>query len=455
MEFIQHLQCVRCKSSNLQTHQSVIRCKRCDASYPIFHDVPIFFVDTIIKKTSHPVSSNFAHQMANASYVPPEAENIGTIQSIFSKEYMFGDFLIGVESRQFVDRVKSSGFELPEQPNISSNAFDSQSSIPVNDPDLVRYQWILDYLPRTIQAGKTLTGNVRLSNSGTCMLSSKSDPPIFVAYHWKTIDGNDLIREGIRTPLPIDLMPGQQITVPMKITAPNQPGHYLLEITLVNETVRWFDEMSKQIPIEATSEMPKDLTREWKVTGFNAGSYGADHQRGVDLLKERIKRLGKDSPNILEVGGNANPMIRGLTGKLYNVDVDVYGLQIGKLSSLKAGVNINFICADVNSLPFPDQFFDCIVIFSSLHHFPDLPFTLRELSKKIQPNGFIAVLCEPVGHYFGDNISVELLSELQKGVNEQTFSLTEYANIFRHAGLNAEDVIADVGSLKAFLKPAI
>jgi hypothetical protein len=58
--------------------------------------------------------------------VPPEAENIGTIQSIFSKEYMFGDFLIGVESRQFVDRVKSSGFELPEQPNISSNAFDSQ-----------------------------------------------------------------------------------------------------------------------------------------------------------------------------------------------------------------------------------------------------------------------------------------------------------------------------------------
>jgi ubiquinone/menaquinone biosynthesis C-methylase UbiE len=113
---------------------------------------------------------------------------------------------------------------------------------------------------------------------------------------------------------------------------------------------------------------------------------------------------------------------------------------------------IRFICADANAIPFPDDYFDCIMMFASLHHFPDLAITLRSLAQKIQPNGFLAMLCEPVGHYFGAEIDPLFREELLKGVNEQSFSLAEYAAIFEDAGLVADRIMVDGGSLKAFLK---
>jgi hypothetical protein len=40
---------------------------------------------------------------------------------------------------------------------------------------------------------------------------------------------------------------------------------------------------------------------------------------------------------------------------------------------------------------------------------------------------------------------------LQNGLNEQTFTLEEWAAIFEDAGLHEREVIIDRGSLKAFL----
>jgi len=235
------------------------------------------------------------------------------------------------------------------------------------------------------------------------------------------------------------------------IQTPDRPGHYLLEIALVQKGVGWLYDAAKTIPIEIVAKRPPDLTSKWQVNSLAAESYFADHLRGLELLKAKLERLGKPQPKILEVGGNARPMIYTLLGELYNVDVDVHGLQIGFLATQHSGVEMKFLCADANALPFVDRFFDCIVIFSSLHHFPNLPLTLRSLAQKVQPNGFISVLCEPSGHYFGDNIPPDLHAELLQGVNEQTFSLSEYADIFRQAGLEVEEAIVDAGSVKAFL----
>jgi SAM-dependent methyltransferase len=429
-------------------------------------------------------SPKFAAEMANAFALPADDGTIALIQDIFSKDYKFADSLIDVESRQFVDRVRSSGVQLSEQfitkdespcpphnqgtrsvtaskliryrwlldylprqlvkrvRNSMVQRFEqlttkdqsqSQSSDrdthPVNVPKLIRYCWLLDYLPRQIEARKTFTGNVRLENLGISTLSSHAHPPIFIAYHWRTSDGEILSHKGHWTPLPIDLLPGRQLTVPMLIQTPDRPGRYLLEITLVQEGICWLDDGAKTIPIEIVANRPPDLTARWQVNSLAAESYVADHVRGLELLKTRLERLGKSQPKILEVGGNARPMIHTLSGELYNVDVDVHGLQIGFLATQHSSVEMKSLCADANALPYVDRFFDCIVIFSSLHHFPNLPFTLRSLAQKVRPNGFISVLCEPSGHYFGDNIPPDLQAELLQGVNEQTFSLSEYADI--------------------------
>lgn len=448
------LQCVRCNSINLAITDRTIVCSRCGASYPIIHGVPIMFTDVVVQSAKQLSCPKFAAEMANAFALPADDVTVALIQNIFSKDYEFADSLIDVESRQFVDRVRSSGIQLSEQfPTQDESQCQSidRDTHPVNVPKLVRYRWLLDYLPRQIEVEKTFTGNVRLENVGISTISSQTHPPIFISYHWRSPEGEILINDGYRTPLPIDLLPGRQLTLPILIYTPDRPGLYLLEITMVNEGVCWLDDGAKTIPIEVVANKPPDLTAKWQVNSLAAESYFADHRRGLELLKERLERLGKPQPKILEVGGNARPMIHTLPGDLYNVDVDVHGLQIGFLAAQHSNVDMKFLCADANALPFVDRFFDCIVIFSSLHHFPNLRLTLRSLAQKVQPNGFIGVLCEPSGHYFGENIPPDLHAELLQGVNEQTFSLSEYADIFRQAGLELEEAIVDAGSVKAFL----
>lgn len=452
MKDLTGLQCVCCNSVSLNLTDTSILCNQCSACYPIVHNVPILFSDVVVVQPAEQrPSQEFAQQMGDAFSLTASTSMVGLIQDIFSKEYKFGDFLIDVESRQFIDRVRNSGNSLSEQTATIYGDVDDQNDSPVNFSHLVGYRWLLDYLPQQVQISSTFTSNVRLENTGTSTISSHTNPPIFISYHWRDLEGSMVIQEGHRTPIPIELLPGRQLTVPMLITAPDHVGQYLLEITLVHEGIRWIDETAKIILIEIVSNAPLDPASKWQQTQLVLESYAADHHRGVELLKQRIERLGIPQPKILEIGGNANPMIQQLSGQLYNVDVDVHGLQVGVLATQRSGVEIQFICADANELPFIDSFFDCIVIFSSLHHFPDLRTTMKALARKVRSGGFIAVLCEPISHYFGDSIPSDFLNELLKGVNEQTFSLAEYADIFSYAGLNSEDVIADVGSLKAFL----
>jgi hypothetical protein len=77
------------------------------------------------------------------------------------------------------------------------------------------------------------------------------------------------------------------------------------------------------------------------------------------------------------------------------------------------------------------------------------------MARTLKPGGFIAIMCEPVGHVFANAIADGFHDELLGGVNEQSFSLDEYAQVFREAGLQAQEVIVDGGgSLKAFLTAA-
>jgi hypothetical protein len=71
---------------------------------------------------------------------------------------------------------------------------------------------------------------------------SATYPPIRISYHWRTIDGEPLAFEGLRTPLPARLAPGDTQIVPVWVDAPDEPGRYLLEFDLVHEMVRWFEQ---------------------------------------------------------------------------------------------------------------------------------------------------------------------------------------------------------------------
>jgi hypothetical protein len=67
-------------------------------------------------------------------------------------------------------------------------------------------------------------------------------PPVRISYHWRTVDGEPLAFENLRTPLPARLAPGDTQIVPVWVDAPAQSGRYLLEFDVVHEMVRWFEQ---------------------------------------------------------------------------------------------------------------------------------------------------------------------------------------------------------------------
>lgn len=466
------LQCVRCGSLKLEIEPRSIQCQHCHTRYQVLQGVPILFPDAIVQTIDKKPSKAFVSSLTDAMSLPLDAETIAEIQAIFSTTYRFGDFLLDAEN-QFLQRLEAYGVSVTESKKHQAQSFNfvphSQGGLkqkalkkikklfateePENSQQElpIRYRWVLDYLPRVMQTGTEFTGNVRIENIGAVPICSAGIAPVLASYHWRTETGKMFIFEGCRTPLPIALSTGQQLTLPLKIQTPDRAGKYILELTLLQEGKAWLDADAKQIPIQVVLESLPDPTIDWKITTQEL-SYTGDHDRSLELLKNRLEKTGKSRLKLLEIGGNVHPLVFRFDGDIYNLDVDIYGLQIGALLNQHWQRNVQFICADAQALPFADGTFDAIVLVSALHHFPDLVAFLRSLACKLQPGGFIAALSEPVGHYYGANIAPELLRDLVSGVNEQTFTLPEYADIFRRAGLEAE-VAVDAGSLKAFLTP--
>jgi SAM-dependent methyltransferase/uncharacterized protein YbaR (Trm112 family) len=494
-----NLCCVRCQTPTLvETHAQTLCCTSCDTTYPIVHGVPILFADVVIEPSNPPQLETIVTTVATYQGLPLNPANRDILSAIFSKKYRFSDFLISVESQQYLDRIASSRITAtttapglsPTTPPVANGLgtlktaikpfvpqplrqklrqFQTQlrrqqmqtAALPapptiVAAPLALKYTWTGDYLPRKMLANQCFTGNVRLQNRGDQPISSLGATPVNLAYHWRRADGERMsdIPEH-RTPLPIDLAPDQSITLPMLIETPRTAGTYQLQLCLVQEHVCWHEADSQLMTIAVTTEPLPDPTAQWEHNPA-IDSYYDDHIKSIDQLKSQLADLAIAHPKILEIGGNACPMLfHNFSGQLYNLDVDVHGLQIGHLMDKVIPQNpdgVTFICADANAIPFPDDYFDCITMFASLHHFPNLRTILRSLAQKIQPNGFLAMLCEPVGHHYGAEIDPVFREELLKGVNEQSFSLPEYAAIFQDAGLVPDRMIVDGYSLKAFLK---
>jgi hypothetical protein len=74
---------------------------------------------------------------------------------------------------------------------------------------------------------------------------------IALSYHWLDKDGKVIIFDGIRTSLPYDVKPGEEVTLNASVKTPDKPGEYILEFDMVQERVSWFkDKGSKTLKID-------------------------------------------------------------------------------------------------------------------------------------------------------------------------------------------------------------
>lgn len=106
--------------------------------------------------------------------------------------------------------------------------------------------------PARLRAGQKETINVRVKNvSGEQWYSrggevnSNPDNRYYIAAgnRWLQSDGQTLVTnmDG-RYGLQRDLRPGEEEEIPLQITAPKEPGDYVLEVDLIQEQVAWFSD---------------------------------------------------------------------------------------------------------------------------------------------------------------------------------------------------------------------
>jgi len=116
-------------------------------------------------------------------------------------------------------------------------------------PEGYRVQWLESAIPTEMSMGEMNSVHLVIANAGNVswpyQISDESPiNKVFVSYHWFTSDGSALVDwEGLRTGLPNEIAPGESFAVDLGVQAPNEPGWYVLQLTLVHEGAGWFETM--------------------------------------------------------------------------------------------------------------------------------------------------------------------------------------------------------------------
>jgi ubiquinone/menaquinone biosynthesis C-methylase UbiE len=95
--------------------------------------------------------------------------------------------------------------------------------------------------------------------------------------------------------------------------------------------------------------------------------------------------------------------------------------------------------ADFHRLDFPDQYFDFVVGASVLHDASNIVQVLREAKRVLKPGGRFVAIREPVWPLMKIKSRAKMMARLvATGVNERFYTLSNYKEYFKQAGLPLE-----------------
>lgn len=419
--------------------------------YPVVLGVPIIVGGVRVASQAQSLAEEAISQLIDALRI--DRANSDKIREIFRWRFQFDQAWIQTEADQFVHRVAST------HEGLRNALQNGRPTTTKTEPEVNIAPALMLSTPFRLEntrPDKVISINVRVKNRGACTVSSQTDNPVLLSYHW--IDAAGASREGLRTPFLINLTPGSELTLPIFVQTPAKAGKYTLSICPVHEYVRWLTEAAIEFAVEVTPTARGQDDPAWPRTS-QVYDYMGDHFEGVRLLTKWRQRFLRRGPiKLVELGGNVSPMIATpdannlSAAEKINVDIDAYGMLVGNMIRNTPGRNITFLVADGMNLPLQPNWADMIVMFATFHHFPDPIGLLKHLAEFLAPEGLICLMSEPIGHVHKDTQPADYLRELLKGVNEQSFALWEYAQMFKSAGLEVADCRIDVGSLKIALR---
>ena len=114
----------------------------------------------------------------------------------------------------------------------------------------------------------------------------------------------------------------------------------------------------------------------------------------LGLNRLRYRMLQRASGTVLEVaigtGKNFSYYRRGC--RIVAVDLSREMLNIARKRAAKLSMNVSFLLADAEALPFSDESFDTVVSSLSTCTFPDPVVALKEMARVCRPKGKILLL---------------------------------------------------------------
>jgi hypothetical protein len=102
-----------------------------------------------------------------------------------------------------------------------------------------------------LRAGQKETVRVKIKNNSDVTwwargapVNTRSDNKFYVAAgnRWLKSDGGLLTNMDGRYGISKDLAPGEEVELPLTVTAPADPGEYVLEVDVLQEGVAWFSD---------------------------------------------------------------------------------------------------------------------------------------------------------------------------------------------------------------------
>jgi len=152
----------------------------------------------------------------------------------------FADSMVTFHTQQCVGKPEALFTVVANRGSIDDSAADGPVDVAVSSP-VVRLK---------VKPGAEISLPVTVVNLGTVPISSFSASPVLISYHWKRESGDFAVWDGTRTFLPRIMREGDADDLFMAVRAPDEPGNYLLEISILKENVAWYDGKIDGLPLQ-------------------------------------------------------------------------------------------------------------------------------------------------------------------------------------------------------------
>jgi len=123
------------------------------------------------------------------------------------------------------------------------------------DRDLYHVGWGEVEKIERVEAGARFQVAMEVKNASQESWPIRGATRVTMSYHWMDSAGQTVVWDGLRTPLPAELAPGESVTVVQQVLAPATPGDHTLTLDLVREQVAWFSDRNADTSVSWSVEV--------------------------------------------------------------------------------------------------------------------------------------------------------------------------------------------------------